>query len=373
MYDSLLISISFLSFVLAIGELCVKRNVEKNKLASAALFILSYFLFHSYLMHSNLIHTYKRLLLTSTPLLALLGPVSERYMMILLEDHRESYKNFLFKLIPAFLSTIIISPFYFREISNENILNDFGIIHIENIPVNVKLAVFISLSSVFYFCFSPLFRILRTTPLETALKYRNIGIVFFISAFSSLTVPVLVVLILLLNRTSSHYFVSFCIGCFVCLFYIIKQRYPDFFIEFQKEIETVNRLKKSNIGHLNFEEIKNRLSLLLEKEKIFLNENLTLGDLATKLKLTNHQLSEYLNTIEQTQFYQLLGKYRVAEAKKNIEIKPKSTFLEIALISGFNSKSNFNQVFKQITGITPSDYKKNLSKSNALDDKNLHS
>lgn len=45
--------------------------------------------------------------------------------------------------------------------------------------------------------------------------------------------------------------------------------------------------------------------------------------------------------------------------------------LEITFDFGFNLKSSFNQVFKQIIGKTHSDYRKNLSNANDLDDKNL--
>ena len=373
MLDLILISTSAISLLFGIGELCVSRRVEKNYLLSVCYLILSYFLFHSYMMHSGSIHTYKRILLTSTPLLALLGPVSERYTLILLEEVHESYKKFFLKLIPTILSTIIIFPFYFRDLNKEFILNDFGIIHIENIPLYVKSAIVLSMGSLFYFCLSPMLRILRTIPIASALKYRNIGIVFIISAFSSLTIPTLLVLIFLFNRTISHYFVSTNIGLFICLIYLIKQRYPEFFITLRRDLEIEKKIRKSKIVNLDLDKIKSSLLQLLEVEKIYLNENLTLGDIAKKLQISNHQLSEYLNTVEQTQFYQLLGKYRVEEAKKNIREKPKSTFLEIALISGFNSKSNFNQVFKQISGYTPSEFKKNLSKSIDLGDKNQNS
>ncbi|HDR67474.1 MAG TPA: helix-turn-helix domain-containing protein, partial [Bacteroidaceae bacterium] len=50
--------------------------------------------------------------------------------------------------------------------------------------------------------------------------------------------------------------------------------------------------------------------------------------------------------------------YRVEEVKKRLQ-DPKFkhlTILAIAYESGFNSKSSFNTIFKERTGLTPSDY-----------------
>lgn len=367
--DLLLFAFSFMFFIFSMGELCAEKRSEKNNLLAAVFFIGSYYLFHTYLLHSGLIHHYKFIFLTTTPLLAFLGPVSERYFILVMEDKKEPVRRFWFRCLPALLSTVIIFPFYFRDQSADAVLNEFGTVHIENIPVYVKAAVGISLSSLFYFFMSPLIRIIRDISSFSVIQNKRIRIVLFLSIFSAMIIPAMGIFIIFLDRSSAHMTVSLSSGLIGCLLFLAKQRYPNFFAEFRAEIELEKKLRKSKISHLDFETVKQGLDRLFEKEKIYLKENLTLGDLAKELKISSHQLSEYLNTVENIQFYQLINKYRVAEAQNSIRLYPKKTFLEIALDSGFNSKSNFNQVFKQLAGITPSEFKKKLSKSNELDDR----
>jgi AraC-like DNA-binding protein len=57
-------------------------------------------------------------------------------------------------------------------------------------------------------------------------------------------------------------------------------------------------------------------------------------------------------------FYELINERRVEEFKLRV-VAPKNrayTLLAIALDSGFSSKSSFNRVFKQFTGISPKQY-----------------
>lgn len=120
--------------------------------------------------------------------------------------------------------------------------------------------------------------------------------------------------------------------------------------------------KKSGLNETRKEEIKNRLLDYFEKEKPYLNSELTLKDLAEGLSLSEHNLSEVINTTLNQNFFDLINSCRVKEAQmrmKNPEYK-NFTILAIALDSGFNSKSSFNSVFKKITGMTPTEYKRSI-------------
>ena len=58
-----------------------------------------------------------------------------------------------------------------------------------------------------------------------------------------------------------------------------------------------------------------------------------------------------------------MNEYRVEEVKKRM-VDPaykNLTILAIAYDSGFNSKSSFNTIFKELTGMTPSAYQQSVS------------
>jgi len=116
---------------------------------------------------------------------------------------------------------------------------------------------------------------------------------------------------------------------------------------------------------LTEKEVRNHLDILLhimETDKPYLNSELNLRDLAEKLSISTHNLSEVLNTGLNQNFYDFVNHYRVEEVKRRLADKEsqKYNLLALAFDSGFNSKSSFNTVFKKHTGTTPSLYRKQI-------------
>jgi AraC-like DNA-binding protein len=103
----------------------------------------------------------------------------------------------------------------------------------------------------------------------------------------------------------------------------------------------------------------NDLLQLMERDKPYLNPNITLNDLSSKLNISSHNLSEILNTQLNQNFFDFINRYRIDEVKKYLEDESKDhlTLVSIALDAGFNSKSGFNFVFKKFMDITPSEYR----------------
>lgn len=116
----------------------------------------------------------------------------------------------------------------------------------------------------------------------------------------------------------------------------------------------VNLSKQAIKGYID------KMEQLMKGEQLFLNENLSLRDFSQEIKADPNLVSHILNNHLNKNFYEFINAYRIEEAKKRLS-NPKYkhlTILAIALASGFNSKTSFNRVFKQMTGLTPSEFQK---------------
>jgi AraC-like DNA-binding protein len=100
----------------------------------------------------------------------------------------------------------------------------------------------------------------------------------------------------------------------------------------------------------------------MQEKKSYLDPELTLSQLAKDLSISRGQLSQLINDGIGDNFYDFINKYRVEQVKK-LMIDPRVkhfSMLGIALEAGFKSKSTFNLIFKRFTGLTPTEYRKNL-------------
>lgn len=120
-----------------------------------------------------------------------------------------------------------------------------------------------------------------------------------------------------------------------------------------------SRLKYEDIDSLKF-----RIQDYLEEEKPFLDPEFRLSQMAKALEVNGNDLSQAINEGFQKNFHALINTYRVEEVKRQLR-DPRSehlTLLAIGLQAGFNSKTTFNTVFKKITSMTPSQFKKSIVK-----------
>jgi AraC-like DNA-binding protein len=106
--------------------------------------------------------------------------------------------------------------------------------------------------------------------------------------------------------------------------------------------------------------ILSSLQKLMLEQKPYLNAGLTINELATLVKCNRHHLSQVLNESIQRSFYDYINQFRVDEARQMLldPAKEGHKIASIAYDCGFNSLSTFNDVFKKITGLTPSQFKK---------------
>ena len=99
--------------------------------------------------------------------------------------------------------------------------------------------------------------------------------------------------------------------------------------------------------------------LMLEK-RLFCEEGLTIGRLAERLEIKEYLLRRLINGhLGYRNYNQFLNRYRIEEAAKLL-LAPQTRHLpvlSIALDVGYRSLTVFNKSFKEIMGLTPTEYR----------------
>ncbi|MDB5268472.1 MAG: hypothetical protein JWP58_1512 [Hymenobacter sp.] len=100
---------------------------------------------------------------------------------------------------------------------------------------------------------------------------------------------------------------------------------------------------------------RTKLLALMAEDQPWLEPELSLAELAHRLRTNTSLLSHVINTGCGQNFNDFVNRYRVAEAERKLQDPRLAHYslVGIALESGFNSKSTFNRVFKKLTGRTP--------------------
>jgi AraC-like DNA-binding protein len=125
---------------------------------------------------------------------------------------------------------------------------------------------------------------------------------------------------------------------------------------FSKSVKTALDVEKS--------ELANKIIYLMENERLFLQPELSLNELAQHLQTNSVQLSATINQMFNKNFNDFINGLRIEEfiKKYNQDVNKRYTLLSLALDSGFNSKATFNRAFKNIKGSSPNDFfKKNTT------------
>ena len=127
----------------------------------------------------------------------------------------------------------------------------------------------------------------------------------------------------------------------------------------------ISKYKNSNLNTKLIEQYKSDLINSMEMNKLYLNGKLSIQDVSDELNIPKQYISEVLNEHMNTNFQDFINGYRVEEFIKRIENDQNNQFtlLGIATEVGFNSKSTFNAIFKKFKGLTPTQFKKNISQS----------
>lgn len=119
------------------------------------------------------------------------------------------------------------------------------------------------------------------------------------------------------------------------------------------------KYERSGLKEKDAKKYLEKLLKYMDEEKPYLDVDLTIHDVSGALDIPRHYLTQVINGLQGKNFYTFINEYRVEEVKKLLVDKNyrKFTLTSIAYDAGFNSKSSFNSVFKNSTGMTPSQFR----------------
>lgn len=104
-------------------------------------------------------------------------------------------------------------------------------------------------------------------------------------------------------------------------------------------------------------ELSKQLDTLMKSEELFKDANLKLQDVASKLRILPHRLSQLLNDNLDQSFTSYVNAFRIELSKEMIQKDHHLSLESIGYACGFNSKSTFYSAFKKQTGTTPAQFK----------------
>jgi YesN/AraC family two-component response regulator len=124
--------------------------------------------------------------------------------------------------------------------------------------------------------------------------------------------------------------------------------------------KTTEKYQSSSLDSSMAKHLFQELETAMESKKLYLQDQLSLRQLADELSVTTHQLSQTINQMADRNFFDFVNRYRIEAAQKILrdETKGHQSVHFIGETVGFKSKSAFYAAFKKHTGCTPAEFRK---------------
>lgn len=135
-------------------------------------------------------------------------------------------------------------------------------------------------------------------------------------------------------------------------------------VEESDDLMDTNKSKRHSISDDSQTELMNAILDVMNDKSVYCDADFSLEKLAAMINTNRTYLSRVINDSFGNNFKTFINGYRIKEARKMLsdsEYK-KYSIESISIMVGFKSKSQFNIIFKEITGVTPSFYIKSLKR-----------
>ena len=346
-------------FLFVVLNLKKKGDVSSNILMSTFVLIHSLFAIHAAIFMSRYNYQMPGSLYMTTAFSFLYGPLLYFYYRRISERYRFKWRDAL-HLIPTVVLLVYLLPIYLLP-ENEKLSIMFNR-EDDTFSLIVTLVIFKFTSLITYAIL--IYRIYnRTRKKEHKVEIqilnwqRNLMLLNFAYVFGYFIFAI--GRLKLFSSTISIYPQIFLMS-FIILYvgYIAYVQPRVFSKKFLFGERTLSKYQKSGLTTSFSVELKEQLLLLFIEEKIYKQSNISLGILAQRLGTTRHNVSQVINEHFELNFFHLVNKYRIAEAKEILknDSERNLNIIDVAYDVGFNNKVTFNKAFKAETNMTPSSY-----------------
>ena len=117
----------------------------------------------------------------------------------------------------------------------------------------------------------------------------------------------------------------------------------------------------SQVSEDDYQSAFTELDSLITTNQWFLQPRLTLSDVSELTGLQTRDISRAINTVTHKSFNEYINEYRVKQICEALDKQSSVSLTRLYTDAGFSSKASFNKVFKEFKGLTPSQYKSQVS------------
>ncbi|MGA2763161.1 MAG: helix-turn-helix transcriptional regulator [Spirochaetia bacterium] len=366
--EALIQALSYLNLIIAAGVtvlimlLLLQKQRRPLKFFIAAFYLLvAYGLVICWLARSEFITATPFLLYTNYIVSFALGPIIYLYTRQLLNRTARLRSGLLPMFLPTLFMLCVVAAYHIGfPASVSTALRHHSPFPRLDEPVMYALSAIADFSVIVYF-------FLATLRIRAAARHSGPAQAGSLRLFSSLYLaPVVTYLAVLVGHLTDNLpltmIASTANGFSILAYFLYIHQSPEIT---QWSLKKPKAMLRSDYQETEFrpKEVMARLEILMTKERIYREPELTLRSLSGILEISTNDLSLVLNDMMGVSFRTCVNARRLEEAKQLLIGDGHFSILDIAFRVGFNSKTTFNTLFLRETGMTPKAYRKKLSNS----------
>ena len=356
---------------LGIIMLTINRgNRRANRVWGVLMILTGYSILPVVMVSADLIQYYPHLYLTGHPVLFLFGPFFMLYTIYLTDITFKLKLIHCLHLMPFVLYMIILSPIL--ALSSEDKIAMINSTDSSGMSAEIIVSVLIIAHVYIYLFF--INRIINRYDKKIKNSFSSLDKINLIwlrrSVYSMAIIfgAMMSIIILAMNigvpiwNSDYHLIIPFLVA-FVLYYDTYKTiRQPELYIGVE-DSENAKRYEGSSLTEVKALDYRDKLLEFMKTEKPYKESNLTIKNLAIKVKIPSYYISQIINDKLNQNFFDFINRYRIEETKEMFKDPRYENYsiLAIAYEAGFNSKSVFNSSFKKYTGMTPSQYRQHTT------------